>query len=173
MEASRTDVTIRAGDVPPAGRPASGAMVLAICAVVVAVIYFGRDVLVPLALALLLSFVLAPGITLLRRWHVGRITSVLVVVALAFLVIFSLGAVITHQLTNLGENLPQYEYTIRAKLRSLQETAAGTGVVERVSELLSDLRNEIKHPPPAPQPGSTLPSSEPEPVPVRIQQPTP
>src|SRR5215467_9158427 len=165
MRSSRTDAMDGVDDVPPAGRPTSGAAVLLICgAVVVTALYFGRDVLVPLALALLLSFVLAPGITLLRRWHVGRITSVLVVVALAFLVIFSLGAVITHQLTNLGENLPQYEYTIRAKLRSLQETAAGTGVVERVSELLSDLRNEIKHPPPAPQPGSTLQSSEPEPV---------
>ena len=158
---------------PPAGKPASGPTVLAICAAVIAVLYFGRDVLVPVALALLLSFVLAPGVTLLRRWHVGRISSVLVVVVLAFLVIFGLGAVITHQLTNLGENLPQYEYTIRGKLRSVQETAAGTGLVERVSELLSDLRSEIKQPAPAPPPGSTAPTAEPQPVPVRIQQPPP
>jgi predicted PurR-regulated permease PerM len=147
---------------------------LVICAVVVAALYFGRDVLVPLALALLLSFVLAPGVTRLRRWQVGRVTSVLIMVAFAFLVIFSLGAVITQQVTILGANLPQYEYTIRGKLRSLQQTAAGAGLVERASELLRDLRNEIKEPPPAPpSPGSSPPNPEPQPVPVRIQQPAP
>src|SRR5262249_14427598 len=153
------DPALRAGDVP-AGRPASDAAMLVICAVVVGALYFARDVLVPLALALLLSFVLAPGVTLLRRWNVGRVTSVLIMVVCAFLVIFSLGAVITQQVTVLGENLPQYEYTIRGKLRSLQQTVAGTGLVERASDLLRDLRNEIKQqqPPPTLFPGSTPPN---------------
>jgi len=174
MRATRTDAAIGAGDVPAAGRPSSGAAMLTICGVVVAALYVGRDVLVPLALALLLSFVLAPGITRLRRWQVGRVTSVLVMVAFAFLVIFSLGALIAQQVTILGENLPQYEYTIRSKLRSVQETAAGTGMVERASDLLRDLRSEIKEPPPPPpSPGSTAANPEPQPIPVRILQPAP
>ena len=60
----------RAADVPSAGRPSSVGGTLAICIAVVGALYFGRDVLVPLALALLLSFILAPGVTSLRRWHV-------------------------------------------------------------------------------------------------------
>jgi predicted PurR-regulated permease PerM len=178
MRTSRIDAALSAGDVPAAGRPASGADMLIICAIVVGALYFGRDVLVPLALALLLSFVLAPGVTLLRRWNVGRVTSALIMVACAFLVIFSLGAVITQQVTILGENLPRYEYTIRGKLRSLQQTVAGAGLVERASDLLRDLRDEIKQPPPPPTPlGSTATppnqNPEPEPIPVRVQQPPP
>lgn len=176
MRNSRTDAALSAGDVPAAGRPASGVGMLIVCAIVVGALYFGRDVLVPLALALLLSFVLAPGVTLLRRWNVGRVTSVLIMVVCAFLVILSLGAVITQQVTILGENLPRYEYTIRGKLRSVQQTVAGAGLIERASELLRDLRNEIKQPPPpAPSPGSTATpqTPEPEPIPVRVQQPPP
>ena len=175
MQTLRTDAIVSTGDVPAAGKPTSGATLLTTFGVAVATIYFGRDVLVPLALALLLSFVLAPGVTLLRRCHVGRVTSVLVMVVLAFLVIFSLGAVITSQVNNLGQNLPQYEWTIRSKMHSLQQAAAGTGLVEKASQLLRDLRDEIKEPRPAPLPsGSATPlSSEPEPLPVRIQQPAP
>src|SRR5262245_32590960 len=62
MRNSRTDAALSAGEVPAAGRPASGAAMLVVCAIVVGALYFGRDVLVPLALALLLSFVLAPGV---------------------------------------------------------------------------------------------------------------
>jgi predicted PurR-regulated permease PerM len=83
MQTLRTDAMVSMGDVPAASRPTSGSTLLTTFGVVVAAVYFGRDVLVPLALALLLSFVLAPGVTLLRRCHVGRVTSVLVMVVLA------------------------------------------------------------------------------------------
>ena len=55
---------------------------LIIGAVVVLFLYFGREILIPLALASLLSFVLWPLITALRNAHVGRASSVLAAVAL-------------------------------------------------------------------------------------------
>jgi predicted PurR-regulated permease PerM len=54
----------------------------------IASLYFGKDVLMPLALALL--FLLAPLITLLERWKFRRIPAVLTVVVLAFALIGAL-----------------------------------------------------------------------------------
>src|SRR5262245_65680182 len=88
-------------------------------AIVVAGLYFGREILVPIALALLLSFVLAPGVRWLGRWHLGRIASVLVMVAFAFTVILGIGAVVATQVGILAGNLPRYESTVTGKIHSL------------------------------------------------------
>ena len=80
---------------PPSGATSGGVLgPLSIIVVVVAALYFGREVFVPLALAILLSFVLGPVVLKLRRLHLGRIPAVLVTVLLAFVVIFALGAMI-------------------------------------------------------------------------------
>ena len=61
--------------------------------VIVAALYLGREVLVPIALAVLLSFVLAPPVRLLQGWRVPRVVAVLMVGLVAFSLIFSMGAV--------------------------------------------------------------------------------
>lgn len=160
----------------PPGRPFVGLATLASGAIIIAALYFGRNVLVPLALALLLSFVLAPGVRWLRRWRVGRVTSVLVMVAFAFAVIFGLGIVIGNQITTLGENLPRYESTIRGKIRSLKELGGELGVIERASRILRNLDEEIAKPKDAPPQAATAEPEappEPEPIPVEIRQPDP
>jgi predicted PurR-regulated permease PerM len=160
----------------PPGRPFAGLATLASGAIIIAALYFGRNVLVPLAMALLLSFVLAPGVRRLRRWHVGRVTSVLVMVAFAFMVIFGLGTVIGTQVTSLGENLPRYESTIRSKIRSLKELGGEAGLIERASRILRNLDEEIAKPKEAPpQAVTAAPEAppEPEPIPVEIRQPDP
>src|ERR1700761_8595047 len=75
---------------------------------VVAALYFGREVLVPFALAVLLSFLLAPAVRMLRRLRAGRVTAVGVTVVLAFLAIFAFGAVVAEELSLLGPHLPEY-----------------------------------------------------------------
>src|SRR5579884_4366285 len=62
---------------------------LAIGVVVVAALYFGREVFIPMALAILLSFALGPAVLRLRRWHVNRVIAVIAVVGLAFAVILA------------------------------------------------------------------------------------
>jgi predicted PurR-regulated permease PerM len=148
-------------ELPPARRSFPALATLASGAIVIAALYFGRDVLIPFALALLLSFVLAPGVRWLRRLHVGRVTSVLIMVFFAFVVILSLGTVIASQITSLGHNLPLYESTIREKIRSVKDWSAGVGVIERVSNVLRDLNEGMSKPkteePPLPNPGIEAP----------------
>src|SRR5881227_1291300 len=63
----------------------------------VAALYFAKALLVPLALAILLTFVLAPAVRLLRAWGLGRVPAVAIVVFWAFLVIFGIGSFIGEQ----------------------------------------------------------------------------
>jgi predicted PurR-regulated permease PerM len=163
-------------ELPPAVRSFSGLATLASGAIIIAALYFGRDVLVPLALALLLSFVLAPGVSWLRRWHAGRVTSVLVMVAFAFVVILGLGAVFGSQVTSLGENLPRYEWNVRNKIRSLKDWGAEVGVIERVSNILRNLNEEIakrKDVQPLAESATAKAPPEPKPISVEIRQPDP
>jgi predicted PurR-regulated permease PerM len=111
--------------------------------VVVAVLYVARDVFMPMALATLLSFALAPAVLLLRRWHFNRVLSVLSVVLLAFIVIFSVGAVMGGQLAQLAENLPGYQTNIITKIHALRGTGGGGGTIERTSAMLQKLGDEI------------------------------
>src|ERR1043166_5084717 len=76
-----------------------------LAALIVATLYLGRDVFVPIALAILLSFVLAPLTRGLENWHAPRSVSVISVVLLAFMVIFGVGGVIATQMTQLAGDL--------------------------------------------------------------------
>src|SRR5438034_3225806 len=82
-----------------------------IAAIIIGALYFGREVFVPIALAILLSFVLAPLVGLLQRWRVPRALSVISVALVAFATIFALGGVIATQVTELAADLPRYELT--------------------------------------------------------------
>ena len=106
----------------PPGAPGpvrTGLSVLNAGAVVVAGLYFGRELFVPLVLAVLLAFVLAPAVSLLQRARIGKAPSVLIAVALAFVVISSIGLVVGRQATMLAASLPSYSATIQDKMRSL------------------------------------------------------
>jgi predicted PurR-regulated permease PerM len=142
-------------------------------AIIIAGLYFGREILVPIALALLLSFVLAPGVRWLGR-HIGRIASVLVMVAFAFIVILGIGAVVTTQIGILAGNLPRYESTITGKIHSLQTGLGEISLLERASHLLENIREEFVRPEPQEQPAAspgTPGAAPPEPATVRILQP--
>src|SRR3954447_17351409 len=65
---------------------------MAVAALIIAALYFGHEIFVPVALAVLLSFVLAPFVMRLRSWRIPRTASVLVVVFVGFSIIFSPGA---------------------------------------------------------------------------------
>ncbi|BDA85272.1 ABC transporter permease [Aureimonas sp. SA4125] len=173
---SRLPETMRS-DIP-AIAPGAGLQSLAVSVVVIAALYFGRDIFVPLALATLLSFALAPIISKLRRLHVPRTPAVIFVVLMAFIAILGFGALVAGQVSQLGSNLPKYQYNIQTKIRDLRSSATGGGVIEHASEMLQKLSEEIDEPDEAPAStrATTSTSTEPappEPIPVRIQQPDP
>jgi predicted PurR-regulated permease PerM len=161
----------------PAADSASMAGTLAIGIVVIAALYFAREIFVPLALAILLSFALGPLVLLLRRCHLGRVLSVIASVTLAFLLIFGLGALIGAQLAGLAEDLPRYESNISEKIHTLRGTAAESGLVGRASGMLKDLSDEITKTAPSSQGKTPLPGAsrgqQPPPIPVEIHQPDP
>src|ERR1700723_1267849 len=88
--------------------PESTLNTVLIAVVVVTALYFGREVLVPIALAVLLTFVLAPLVRLLQRWYFPRIVAVVLVALIAFTAIFGLGALMVSQVNQLAGNLPGY-----------------------------------------------------------------
>src|SRR5690242_14681188 len=105
MQISSADGRKRLDPSPARGVPSGPTGTVIVGAITVAALYFGREVLVPIALAFLLSFVLAPLVRLLRRVRVGRAPSVLIAVLLAFLVISGIGTLIGSQVAELAGNL--------------------------------------------------------------------
>ena len=100
----------------------------------------------PVALAVLLSFVLAPLVSLLQQVRVPRGLAVVSVVIAAFALIFAMGSLLATQLTQLAEDLPRYQSTITEKIQSFRETTASRGTLERASGMLKDLGKELDKP---------------------------
>jgi hypothetical protein len=116
---------------------------LFLVAFLVATLYIGREIFIPIAIAILVSFVLSPPILLLRRWGLGRVPSVLTVVFTALVIAFSVSAVLTRQVSELAVDLPLYQATINAKLDDLRAAAADNALFAKVSAALKKL-GEIK-----------------------------
>lgn len=109
-------------------------------AFIVSALYLGREIIVPLALAALLTFILAPLASRLERW-IGRIASVLVVTAMLVASAIGAGWVLSSQAMDLAEKLPNYKVNIRTKLRSLHMPESGK--MKQISETIDELKKEI------------------------------
>ncbi len=138
-------------------------------------LYFGRDIFIPFALAILLSFALTPLVNWLRRLRLPRIAAVIVAVTLAFILIGGIAFVVGRQVIQLANNLPSYQTTITEKIRSLQASAPGGGVVDKVTTTIQDLSKEIsgedKPAEPTRPPAIGSAPAPQEPVTVRLEPP--
>jgi predicted PurR-regulated permease PerM len=115
-------------------------------ALFIAALYFGREIFVPIALAILLSFVLAPLVGLLQRARIPRAAAVVSIVVLAFMIIFGLGTLIANQLSQLAGDLPVYQSTMREKIKSVRGATASSGTLERAADMLQELSRELDKP---------------------------
>ncbi len=102
-----------------------GLISLAVGVTVVAGLYFGRDVLIPITLAILLSFLVAPPVNFFCRIKLGRIVSVLLAVIISVSVMVLLGVVITAQITDLAVGIPRYQATIEEKIHTAHRLTVG------------------------------------------------
>ena len=97
--------------------------------------------LVPIALAILLSFVLAPPVTWLERL-LGRVPAVLVVVTLVFVVLGLAGWGLARQMDNLANDLPAYRANILAKIADVRGAGKG-GTVEKLQETIEEIKTDL------------------------------
>lgn len=111
------------------------------CVLVVLVLSWAQAVLVPIALAILLTFLLAPPVTWLQRW-VGRIPAVLAMVTLVFTLLGLAGWGLARQLDYLAEDLPRYRVNILAKIADVRGASKG-GSVEKLQETFEDIKTDL------------------------------
>lgn len=148
---------------------------LAVAALIIAGLYLGREIFVPLALAVLLSVVLAPFVVWMQSWGIPRTISVLVVVFIGFSIIFSLGGLMVSQASRLAEDLPKYQQTLRDKIESLRGIAGGSGTLDRASKVLTDLKTELQNSELSRPRNAGDPLRQPtdKPITVEVKQPDP
>jgi predicted PurR-regulated permease PerM len=137
---------------------------LATLLMVVAALYWGRSVLLPLALAALFSFILTPAVLWLERHRLRRSLAVLVVVVLVFAVLVGLGYFLTLQVGQLAEQLPQHTQTIKAKVDAMRQ--GGNASVGRLLDMAKEVTGSVREAsaetggatgqPPGPAPGPSL-----------------
>jgi predicted PurR-regulated permease PerM len=156
--------------VTPAELPGlQGLLTVVVGVVVVAALYIGRDVFIPIVLAILLSFVLAPLVSLLRRVYVPRAAAVVLAVLVALGVIVAAGGVIGMQVAQLAEDVPSYQATITRKVEHLREATLGRAneLIRRVGRQIEQATND---PPAAPAPADGAGKAAPAPIPVEVKE---
>ncbi|MGH7266449.1 MAG: AI-2E family transporter, partial [Candidatus Rokuibacteriota bacterium] len=133
------------GDTEPVASRGSRPFALLVrFAFVTALLYWASAVAVPVALALLITFLLSPVVGALERW-VGRVAAVLAVVVFAFAVLAGLTYGVSLQLTALGKDLPRYTNNIKQRIADFRAAARG-GLVERVTEAAKEVQEELDGP---------------------------
>jgi predicted PurR-regulated permease PerM len=145
-------------------------------ALVVATLYFTREILVPIALAILLSFALSPLVRALQRMKLPRSIAVLGAVSLAMAIALSLAGMVMIEVNQLATDLPRYQSTLGEKIHNLRDRVGSVGVLKNASSLLKDLDRELKSPgrDEAQTAGPSLPDGPTKaPIPVEVHQPDP
>jgi predicted PurR-regulated permease PerM len=117
-----------------------GIWTVLLAAFVIVTLYVAQDILVPLALAGLITFLLSPLVTRIERW-IGRIAAVLLVVLMLFGCIGAGGWILTRQLVDLAEKLPDYKGNIETKLRAFK--VPKSGAFTRLSQTVEDLKKDL------------------------------
>jgi predicted PurR-regulated permease PerM/methylmalonyl-CoA mutase cobalamin-binding subunit len=107
-------------------------------AIAIAVLYFARELLIPFAFALLFAFLLGPIVKRLEGWHIPRIPSAILVLAVASALVAIVGWVVVGQFIQIAESLPRYRDNISRKVVALQ------GGSKEFSDLISSLEDMEK-----------------------------
>ena len=111
------------------------------CVLVVVVLYWAQAVLVPIALAVLLTFVLAPAVGWLERW-LGRVPAVLAAATLVFIGLGLAGWGLARQMDHLADDLPTYRVNILAKIADVRGAGKGSSV-EKLQETIDGIKTDL------------------------------
>jgi predicted PurR-regulated permease PerM len=136
--------------------------ILAGIVLAVACLYWARVIFIPIALAMLITFLLSPVVGLVRRSGLGQVPAVIVVVSLTCLLAGGLGWALFSQITTLANDLPRYRVTIARKIADVQRVGRG-GAIEKVENTAKDLLTQIERADPP----------KTKPIPVIVAAPNP
>jgi predicted PurR-regulated permease PerM len=159
---------------PPETPSMQGLITLAVGVTIVAGLYFAREILIPVTLAILLSFLVAPLANLLGRIKLGHVVSVLVAVMISLSVIVLLGGMIAAQITDLAVGIPRYQETIDKKIDAVHGFTVGN--LNRLAGAASRaLQHATADQPKAIRESASSPSEAQPPValPVEVREPIP
>ncbi|WP_407524350.1 AI-2E family transporter [Methylobacterium oryzisoli] len=162
--------------IPAAETPGQGlATPLIIGAILVAGLYLGREILIPIAIAVLLSFVLGPLVNLLRKLRIGRMAAIVLAVLTCLGIVASLAGIIGMQAAELGTGLPRYQRTIERKLDTLKSGVLGdlAGYVRSIGRHIQQAgaMPEEKAPPADAKPAEPRVQNPEKPVLVEVRSP--
>ena len=126
----------------------------------VAILYLAREILVPIAIAILLSFVLSPLVRVLRKIGLGKTLSVGLVVCAGFVVAVGLGAILGKQISDLAGEAPLYQATVTQKIEAARGFATNSPILGKINSMIADVGQGSvapsgdkarQEPPPAPR----------------------
>lgn len=147
-------------------------MVIAV-ALTIAMLYFGRQIFIPVALALVLSFILSPFVDLLERGHLGRVPAVLIVLALGFALTVGVGWEVAGQLLEITSHVGAYKSNLEDKIQALHSPKKGA--FGQATDTVRQLNKELAVVPTEAAARSANSSSSaarpPHPIPVQVTAP--
>ena len=111
---------------------------------IVAALYFAREILIPLAFALTLTFLLTPAVTLLEKLRLGRVLPVMLTVLVSMMAAGWITWIIANQLVDVASQLPTYRQNIHAKIEALRNR--GNGPLGRAADSAKEIGQELSSP---------------------------
>ena len=125
------------------GGTLSSLIAFGIFVLIIACLYWAQAVLIPIALAIMLTFLLSPVSSFLERTGLGRLPSVIMIVVVTFSLLATIGWVVTVEFTNLGNELPKHTGNIKQKISDVRGASKG-GALENVQKAIDEVKNEIQ-----------------------------
>ena len=152
-----------------AAAPSSRSFFVIAIGVTIALLYFGREIFVPLALAFVLSFLLTSLVTSLQKLHIGRIPAVLIVMLFCLALTVFVGWKVAGQLVEITTHLPEYRVNIERKIRALR--SHHNAPIIQATNTVQQLNKQLSAPAGEPAKNKTEASHGPHPVAVQVTQP--
>jgi predicted PurR-regulated permease PerM len=131
-------------------REAGGSDIVAVAAalvsaaVIIAALYYGQDILIPLAFAFLIGFALNPPVMWLRRRGLPKVVAIIAVMTVVLVLLGGLFLVVGTQLRSLGEQLPTYQSTIHGKINDLKAQFRAPGMLDSALNAITSLQKEVE-----------------------------
>ena len=141
---------------------------IATVVLLIAVLHFAREVLMPVTFAVLIVFLLTPTVVRLTRWGLPKAIAIIATVGLAFVVTGAIGWFVTDQAVRLGKELPSYEQNLRRKITALKQPHMPAALAE-LATMMDKLGKEIAAPVPEVSEKTVGAVAEPKPVPVEVR----